>query len=255
MSTTTNPATDAAERRYEVWKHWPVNWTAVWTGVLTALAVALIIGLIAVAVGANELSPTSRLLIREGSLAGNLQLWPLIFSIAGAFFAFLAGGWVAGKIAGILHAEPAMLHGAVVWLLTVPFLLAFAALGAGQYFGAWYGGLAGNPIWGGGSHTPYQRPELLIANPTESEREAYARELAEYREHVHAWNQETPHAIRSSALTALTALLVGLVGSVIGGWLACGEPMTFTYYRKRHQLTQPPFSQPGPVDQQVAATR
>jgi hypothetical protein len=27
-------------------------------------------------------------------------------------------------------------------------------------------------------------------------------------------------------------LLLGLVGAVIGGWMASGEPMTFTYYRK-----------------------
>jgi hypothetical protein len=26
---------------------------------------------------------------------------------------------------------------------------------------------------------------------------------------------------------------LGLVGSVIGGWMASGEPMTFTYYRTR----------------------
>ncbi len=38
---------------------------------------------------------------------------------------------------------------------------------------------------------------------------------------------------RNSALGALTALLLGLVGSVIGGWIAPGEPMTFTYHRTR----------------------
>ena len=36
-----------------------------------------------------------------------------------------------------------------------------------------------------------------------------------------------------AALGALTALLLGLVGSVIGGWMASGEPMTFTHYRTR----------------------
>jgi uncharacterized membrane protein YeaQ/YmgE (transglycosylase-associated protein family) len=41
---------------------------------------------------------------------------------------------------------------------------------------------------------------------------------------------------RNGALGALTALLVGLVGSVIGGWMASGEPMTFTHYRTRAAL-------------------
>ncbi len=35
---------------------------------------------------------------------------------------------------------------------------------------------------------------------------------------------------RNGALAALTALLLGLVGSVVGGWMASGEPMTFTYH-------------------------
>jgi hypothetical protein len=34
-------------------------------------------------------------------------------------------------------------------------------------------------------------------------------------------------------VAAVTALLLGLVGGVIGGWMASGEPMTFTYYRTR----------------------
>jgi len=31
---------------------------------------------------------------------------------------------------------------------------------------------------------------------------------------------------------------LGLIGSVIGGWMASEEPMTFTYYRNRHILAQ-----------------
>jgi len=33
----------------------------------------------------------------------------------------------------------------------------------------------------------------------------------------------------------VVAMLLGLVGSVLGGWLACGEPMSLTYYRRRTQ--------------------
>jgi uncharacterized membrane protein YeaQ/YmgE (transglycosylase-associated protein family) len=38
---------------------------------------------------------------------------------------------------------------------------------------------------------------------------------------------------RNGALGAVAALLLGLVGSVVGGWIASGEPMTITYYRTR----------------------
>src|SRR5437867_9082172 len=33
-------------------------------------------------------------------------------------------------------------------------------------------------------------------------------------------------AMRNTALSNLTGVLVGLMGSVIGGWIASGEPMT-----------------------------
>src|SRR5437660_552059 len=120
------------------WRAWPVSWSAVWVGTLTALAALVIIGLIAVAVGAHLVGPSSRILSwREfGILA-------LAFSVGGAFFSFVAGGWVAARVAGIYRAEPAMLHGAVAWLVAVPLLLVLAGLGGSSVFGTWYGGLAG----------------------------------------------------------------------------------------------------------------
>jgi anti-sigma factor RsiW len=38
---------------------------------------------------------------------------------------------------------------------------------------------------------------------------------------------------RNSAVGAVTALLIGLMGSLIGGWLASGEPMSLTYRRMK----------------------
>jgi hypothetical protein len=38
---------------------------------------------------------------------------------------------------------------------------------------------------------------------------------------------------RNSAIGAVTALLIGLMGSLIGGWLASGEPMSLTYRRMK----------------------
>jgi hypothetical protein len=40
-------------------------------------------------------------------------------------------------------------------------------------------------------------------------------------------------AVRNNALATAVALLVGLIGAVVGGWMASGEPMTFTHYRTR----------------------
>jgi len=40
---------------------------------------------------------------------------------------------------------------------------------------------------------------------------------------------------RNAALAAVTALLLGLISGVVGGWMGSGEPMTFTHYRTRRE--------------------
>jgi hypothetical protein len=178
------------------WTAWPVAWSAVWVGALTALALGLIIGLLGFALGANE---AARYVDWK-----KLRLISVIFSVGGAFFAYVAGGWAAARIAGIRRSEPAILHGAIAWLVTVPLLLALAAVGVGGHWGGWYGGLSGMPAWT--AATPPD-PDLAVAT-------------------------------RNNALATTVALLLGLVGSVLGGWMASGEPMTFTHHRTRDRLSQ-----------------
>ena len=109
----------AAEIEYERWVHWPVNWSAVWVGALAALVAVLVFGLIGIAVGAHLLGPEHRVVDLK-----KLGMGALIFSVFSAFVAFVIGGWITGKIAGILRSEPAMLHGAVMWCVAVPLLAA-----------------------------------------------------------------------------------------------------------------------------------
>jgi hypothetical protein len=177
------------------WRPWP-SWSAVWVGALSALAVGLIIGLIGYAIGAHQLTAPRTMSFR------NARLITMIFSVGGAFFAFVVGGWVTARIVGTRRAEPAMLHGAIAWLVTVPIMLVLATLGATAMWGGWYGGLVASPAW---MATPPTTPELAAA-------------------------------VRNSALAAVAALLLGLVGSVLGGWMASEEPMRLGYYRRREAL-------------------
>ena len=188
------PGDAITSRRSE---YWPINWSAIWVGALAALAVALIVSLIGAAVGAHQLGPGGKVLKWS-----DVGMGALIFGVVGAFASFVVGGWIAGKINGYRHAETDMLHGAIVWLVAVPMLVALAGLGAGTLFGGWYGGLAGVPAWAS--------PAGVAADP----------------------NAAT--AARNAAQLAVTALLVGLVGSVLGGWMASGEPMSLTLRRQTH---------------------
>lgn len=129
----------------------------------------------------------------------DVNLLALAWSVFGPFISFVVGGWAAAKVAGLRRSETAMVHGSIVWLVAVPILLVMASLGAAVYLGTWYGGLAATPAW---------------ATPI-------------------AAAAQDPNAARGTALAAVTALLLGLVGGVIGGWMGSGEPMTFTYYRTR----------------------
>jgi MFS family permease len=174
------------------WRPWPV-WSAVWVGALSALAVGLVIGLIGYAIGAHQLTAP------RTTTFSNVRLVTTIFSVAGAFFAFVVGGWVAGRILGARRAEPAILHGVIAWLVTVPVMLLLGALGATVMWGGWYGGLVASPAW---MATPPATPEIAAA-------------------------------VRNGALASVAALLLGLVGSVIGGWMASGEPMMLGHYRRR----------------------
>jgi hypothetical protein len=176
----------------------PVHWSGVWVGALGTFAVGLIVALAATAIGASS---------SAGARLGpeDLGMGDLVASVCGAFFSFVAGGWIASRIAGLRRADVAMLHGAIVWLVAIPLLLVLLALGARAYFGPWYAGLAGTAAW--------------ATLPTGEA----AAELA-----------------REAAGGAATAILIGLVGAVLGGWLGSGEPMTFGAFRPAPRTAIPP---------------
>ena len=175
--------------RPETWVAWNVNWSAVWIGALAALTAALIFGLLGTAIGATSMD-------RFSSFTTITRI-EVAMVICSAFFAFVIGGWCAGKITGAGHSERTILHAAVAWLVATPALVLLLAAGAGNAFGGWYGGLVISPF-AAAAGTP-----------------------------------ATPDQVRATALAAVTSLLIGLVGSAIGGWMASGEPMTFTHHRKR----------------------
>ena len=179
----------AHELRDEIWTAWAINWSAVWVGSLATLSAALIFGLIGTALGAASFKTFS-----SWHSVARLDVALAVFA---AFFAFAIGGWCAGKISGLRHAEPSILHAAISWAVALPLLLVLLAVGGAAAFGGWYQGLM----------TPIMAAPPAVAPP--------------------------PEVIRGTALAAVTSILLGLVGAVIGGWIASGEPMHFTHFRTR----------------------
>ncbi len=218
-------AVPAYER--EAFAGWRINWSAVWVGALTAFSLLVLFGLIGAAIGAHASATGSRLADLK-----QLSIWGAILAVCAAFFSSVVGGWAATKVSGIRHSEPAMLQGAITWLLLVPLLCLAAALGAGSMFGGWYGGLTGPPVAQLGSPAVAQ-PQASAGQIIPPSATAPAPSMA----HVVARDDvDAARAARNSALGAITALLLGLAGSVVGGWMGCGEPMTFSHYKTRRPV-------------------
>ena len=228
-------SSDAAEAVYEKWKHWSVNWTAVWIGALAAFAMVLLFGLLGTAIGAHVWGAGHEFVDLKTA-----KIEVIALCVCGAFFSFVVGGWVSAKTAGVLHSEPGILYGAVSWLVAVPMILFAAELGASRHLGGWYGGLAGSTSSSMAEATPFARPDPLLPEPTREEVAAYRAQSLEYAQNVKKWREDAPRVARNSSLGALAALLLGLVGAVIGGWKAADEPMTFT-----HHLTRTPRYSPA----------
>ena len=114
---------EGAAVRTDRWTAWPVYWDAVWVGALAAIVAAVLFGLIGTALGAHKAGAEGRITTWSG-----VGLGGLVFAVFASFLAFVIGGWVAARVAGITRAEPAMLHGAIAFLVATVGLLALASL-------------------------------------------------------------------------------------------------------------------------------
>jgi hypothetical protein len=177
------------------WTGWHLSGSAVWMGALAGLVAAVLFSLLAIAVGAHK-SVDDRVL-----KFADLAPATIIFGVLGAFLASLIGGWTAGRIAGARRAEPAILHGVAAWLLSMGIVILLASLGGANVFAGGYLGYLASP----GAPAPANVP----IDPS------------------------TAIAIRNAAASAIVAILVGLMGATIGGWMASGEPMHPYHYRTR----------------------
>jgi hypothetical protein len=160
---------------------------------MAAVVATVLFGLIGTAIGAHKVGTEGRITSWSGiGFAG------LVFAVISSFFAFVIGAWAAVRVAGIRRAEPAVLHGAISWVVAVFVMFVVAGM-SGAIWSGWFTGLAPVlPAAAGGAVDP----NVAIA-------------------------------ARNGALAAAAALLIGLMGAVVGAWMASGEPMTVRSYRVR----------------------
>ena len=104
-----------------------VSWGAIIAGVTIALVTQLLLGVLGLAIGASTIDP-----LRHATPTQGLGIGTGIWFLVTALLSLFAGGWTAGRLAGIPRPVDSALHGVLTWgiatLLT--FYLLTTAVGA-----------------------------------------------------------------------------------------------------------------------------
>ena len=161
-----------------------VRWGPIWAGLVTAIAIFLLLSAAAVAVAAQVVS--TRAGADEAGLAGG------IVSAVIALLAFLVGGYVAARTAGVIGRGYGALNGFLVWALGIVIVLALAAFGLGSLFGA-----------SGDLFAQYQ--QMGQPQPEGVDPDAVI------------------EGIRNGSLGAFVAMLLPALAAALGGWLGSRE--------------------------------
>ena len=103
-----------------------ISWGAIFAGAVIGLALMMLLTLLGVGIGAATIDPL------QGDSATGAATGSAIFLGVVQLLSLLAGGYAAGRLAGVPLKQGSMLHGAAVWALATfaMFWLATTAVGA-----------------------------------------------------------------------------------------------------------------------------
>lgn len=104
-----------------------VSWGAIFAGTIVALAIQILFTLLGISIGAATIDP----LQKDSGLSG-FGAVSGFWTALGALFALFAGGWVAGRLAGIPAKLEGSIHGVAVWAFATILTAYFMTTAAGQ---------------------------------------------------------------------------------------------------------------------------
>lgn len=93
-----------------------ISWAAIFAGMVVTLVVELVLSLLGIGIGASTIDP----LQQQNPMSG-IGLGAGIWFLIGTLLALFAGGWTAGRLAGIPRSLDSALHGVVTWGLATLF--------------------------------------------------------------------------------------------------------------------------------------
>jgi hypothetical protein len=177
-----------------------ISWGAVLAGVVLALATQILLNMLGIGIGAATLDPAVGDTPSAMSFSIGAGLWFALSTILAA----LAGGYTAGRLAGVSRESTAGWHGLTAWALTT--LVIFYLLGStvGGILGGAYRGMTnalGNVSSAVGStaETVTQIAVTRIADPFSSIEESIRS----------AVTGNDPTTLRDAAIVAVRAVVTG----------------------------------------------
>lgn len=147
-----------------------MSWQAVIAGVVMVMAVEVLMGVLGAGIGFGMVHPGSADSPDMASFATGAGLW----SLGSTVLALIVGGWAAARLAGVASRSDGMLHGLLIWALTLlvaVYLIASAAGGVLSMLGgvasAAGGGLRAMApqIAGMGMGAPGEQARALLQAP------------------------------------------------------------------------------------------
>jgi hypothetical protein len=140
-----------------------ISWGAIFAGALIALIVGVALNLLGIGIGAGTIDP-----VEEQRPFAGIGTGALIWGIVSTILALLAGGFVAGRMAGIPKLGDGILHGILAWAVATFVALFFLTTVVGRIVGGAIGivgqGLdaAGRGIAAAGSAVTDEGPMAAI---------------------------------------------------------------------------------------------
>ena len=122
--TTSPPLTTAPVAQHRV------SWAAIFAGVTVALVTQPLLGVLGIAIGASTIDPLHQQ-DSTGGLGNGAGVWFVVTGLPSLF----AGGWTAGRLAGIPRTVDSSLHGVVTWGLATLFTFYLLTTGVGAIIG------------------------------------------------------------------------------------------------------------------------
>ncbi|MCC9135532.1 hypothetical protein ACFSKU_13520 [Pontibacter silvestris] len=104
-----------------------ISWGAVFAGLVVAMVLQLTLSLLGLGIGIGTINP-----VEEQNPASGLGTGALIWWIVSMLISLFAGGWVAGRLAGMPTGFDSILHGILTWSLftLLSFYLLTTAVGS-----------------------------------------------------------------------------------------------------------------------------